>query len=123
MFDEARAEAGLAPVAEQSMRREVFVAEPTEAACKAFAPGLRHEFGKVYREWDPTYPENDSVNTLRKWGEDTFGSVLQTSSPSNAHELAAAEALVRYQLPGVPEAAVQHCSGGLREVGGRLDGD
>lgn len=63
------------------------------------------------------------MNALRKWGEDAFGSVLQTSSPSNAHELAAAEALVRYQLPGIPEAPVKDCSGGLREVGGRLDGD
>lgn len=40
MFDEARAEAGLPPVAEQAMRREVFVAEATEAVqgFRAWAP-------------------------------------------------------------------------------------
>jgi alkanesulfonate monooxygenase SsuD/methylene tetrahydromethanopterin reductase-like flavin-dependent oxidoreductase (luciferase family) len=120
MFDEVRAEAGLPPVTEQPMRREVFVAETTEAAWQAFAPGLRHEYGKVYRQWDPTYPDKDTADALRAWGEDNFPvgtpDVVADQLRANGEELQATEALVRYQLPGVHKSAVQECFEGLREV-------
>jgi alkanesulfonate monooxygenase SsuD/methylene tetrahydromethanopterin reductase-like flavin-dependent oxidoreductase (luciferase family) len=124
MFDEIRAEAGLPPVLEQPMRREAFVAETVEAAWEAFAPGLRHEYGKVYRQWDPTYPDNESVDALRQWGEDNFPvgtpELVADQLLDNARELQATEALVRYQLPGVAPSAVATCFDGLREVQQRL---
>src|SRR5581483_6306458 len=57
MLDEVRAAAGLPPVTEQPLRREAFVADTDERAWQLFAPGLRHEYGKVYRPLHPTYPE------------------------------------------------------------------
>jgi alkanesulfonate monooxygenase SsuD/methylene tetrahydromethanopterin reductase-like flavin-dependent oxidoreductase (luciferase family) len=120
MFDEVRAEAGLPPVTEQPMRREVFVAESAEAAWHAFAPGLRHEYGKVYRQWDPTYPANDTVTALRSWGEDNFPvgppDLVAEQLKRNATELDVTEALVRYQLPGISDIAARDCFEGLREV-------
>jgi alkanesulfonate monooxygenase SsuD/methylene tetrahydromethanopterin reductase-like flavin-dependent oxidoreductase (luciferase family) len=120
MFDETRAEAGLPPVLEQPIRREVFVADTVEQGWQAFAPGIRHEYGKVYRSFDPTYPDNDSVSALRKWGEDLFPvgppKVVAEQILANGRELRATEVLVRYQLPGVTKGSVAQCFEGLREV-------
>lgn len=120
MFDEIRAEAGLPPVTEQPMRRECFVAESIEAGWKAFGNGIRHEYGKVYREWDPTYPDNDTDDALRRWGEELFPvgppDFVAAQLLRNAKELSATEILVRYQLPGVSQSNVKSCFEGLQEV-------
>ncbi|MGE0238493.1 MAG: LLM class flavin-dependent oxidoreductase [Parvibaculaceae bacterium] len=117
---DARAAAGLPPFPEFPLRREAFVAETDEKAWQLFAHGLRHEYGDVYRPLHPTYPDNDTIDNLRKWGEDMF---VVGSPRTVADELArykdalgATECLVRFQLPGVPGEAVRECLQGFREV-------
>jgi alkanesulfonate monooxygenase SsuD/methylene tetrahydromethanopterin reductase-like flavin-dependent oxidoreductase (luciferase family) len=120
LFEETRREAGLPPVGEQPLRREAFVAETDDAAWELFAPGIRHEYGKVYRPLHPTYPENDTLDALRSWGEDLFvvGSPQTVAAELRRYEeqLGATECLVRFQLPGVPEGAVREALDGFRQV-------
>jgi len=117
---EARSAAGRPPFREFPLRREAFVAETDDKAWELFAHGLRHEYGKVYRPLHPTYPNDDSIENLRKWGEGVF---VVGSPQTVANELAsyksalgATECLVRFQLPGVPAGAVRECLQGFREV-------
>jgi alkanesulfonate monooxygenase SsuD/methylene tetrahydromethanopterin reductase-like flavin-dependent oxidoreductase (luciferase family) len=125
ILKEARAAAGLPPFAEQPLRREAFVAETDEKAWELFAHGLRHEYGNVYRPLHPTYPDNDSLDNLRRWGEDVFvvGSPETVAADLQRYqkELAATECLVRFQLPRVPRGAVHECLQGFREVIGILN--
>jgi alkanesulfonate monooxygenase SsuD/methylene tetrahydromethanopterin reductase-like flavin-dependent oxidoreductase (luciferase family) len=122
---EARAATGLPPMMERPLRREVFVAETDRKAWELFAPGLRHEYGHVYRNLYPNYPADDSVDGLRKWGENTMviGSVGTVAAELRryATTLGATECLVRFQLPMVPRAAVRECLDGLREVIGLVN--
>ena len=116
----AREAAGRPPFTEFPLRREAFVAETDARAWELFAHGLRHEYGKVYRPLHPTYPENDSLDNLRKWGEDVFvvGSPETVAGEFKRYEaeLGATECLVRFQLPTVPAGAVRECLAGFREV-------
>jgi alkanesulfonate monooxygenase SsuD/methylene tetrahydromethanopterin reductase-like flavin-dependent oxidoreductase (luciferase family) len=126
LMAETRAEAGLPPVAEQPLRREAFVAETDAVAWELFAPGLRHEYGKVYRPLHPTYPEHDTVDALRRWGEDRFlvGSPETVASQLRRYEaaIAATECLIRVQLPHIAEGAVRDALHGFRDVIGLLGG-
>jgi alkanesulfonate monooxygenase SsuD/methylene tetrahydromethanopterin reductase-like flavin-dependent oxidoreductase (luciferase family) len=117
---DARAAAGLPPMTEQPLRREVFVAETDDRAWAAFADGLRHEYGHVYRSINPGYPADDSLENLKRWGAETFvvGSV-KTVTEQLARcrdELGVTEILARCQLPTVPRAAIKDCLHGLTEV-------
>jgi alkanesulfonate monooxygenase SsuD/methylene tetrahydromethanopterin reductase-like flavin-dependent oxidoreductase (luciferase family) len=127
ILQEERAAAGLPPVQEQPLRREGFVAETDRKAWELFAPGLRHEYGKVYRPLHPTYPENDTLDNLRKWGEDMFvvGSPETVAAELRryAAELNATECLFRFQLPHVPAPAVRECLAGFRDVKRLLEGE
>jgi alkanesulfonate monooxygenase SsuD/methylene tetrahydromethanopterin reductase-like flavin-dependent oxidoreductase (luciferase family) len=120
ILHEVRAAAGLPPVTEQPLRREGFVAETDEKAWELFAHGLRHEYGKVYRSLHPTYPDNDTLHNLRKWGEDMFvvGSPETVAAELKRYEseLKATECLFRFQLPHVPAGAVRECLAGFRDV-------
>jgi alkanesulfonate monooxygenase SsuD/methylene tetrahydromethanopterin reductase-like flavin-dependent oxidoreductase (luciferase family) len=120
LFAETRAEAGLAPAAERPLRREAFVADTDATAWELFAPGIRHEYGKVYRPLHPTYPEHDSIDALRRWGEDLFvvGSPETVAAELRRYEdeLGVTETLVRFQLPGVAEAAVGEALHGFAQV-------
>lgn len=120
ILHEEREAAGVPPVREQPLRREAFVAETDEQAWELFAHGLRHEYGNVYRPLHPTYPENDSVNNLRKWGEDVFvvGSPETVAAELKRYqtELNATECLLRFQLPHVPSGAIRECLSGFRDV-------
>ncbi|MSO38368.1 MAG: LLM class flavin-dependent oxidoreductase [Acidimicrobiia bacterium] len=127
ILTEARAAAGLPMFKEQPLRREAFVAETDEKAWELYAQGLRHEYGDVYRPLHPTYPGNDTLDNLRKWGEDVF---VVGSPPTVADELrryqaeiGATECLVRFQLPGVPRGAIRDCLLGFREVMSILNRD
>ena len=117
---EVRAEAGLPVPAEQPLRREAFVAETDETAWEAFAQGLRHEYGLVYRPLHPTYPENDTTANLRKWGEDMFvvGSPETVAAEFRRYEVEcdATEVLIRFQLPNVAEGAIKDCLRGFKDV-------
>jgi len=119
-FAETRAAAGLAPVAEQPLRREAFVAESDAAAWELFAPGIRHEYGTVYRPLHPNYPEHDTLDALRAWGEDLFvvGSPDTVAAELRRYEeeLGITECLVRFQLPGVAEGAVSEALHGFKRV-------
>jgi alkanesulfonate monooxygenase SsuD/methylene tetrahydromethanopterin reductase-like flavin-dependent oxidoreductase (luciferase family) len=119
-FAETRAAAGLPPVREQPLRREAFVAETDDEAWRLFAPGIRHEYGKVYRPLHPTYPEHDTLDALRRWGEDLFvvGSPETVAAELRRYEeaIGATECLVRFQLPGVPQEAVGEALRGFAEV-------
>ena len=119
-FRKARADAGLPAVQEQPLRREAFVADTDAAAWKIFAPGIRHEYGKVYRRLHPDYPEDDSLDNLRRWAEGLFvvGSPETVASELKHYEseLEATECLVRFQLPGIAAGAVSDAIHGLAEV-------
>jgi alkanesulfonate monooxygenase SsuD/methylene tetrahydromethanopterin reductase-like flavin-dependent oxidoreductase (luciferase family) len=120
VFEEERARAGLPPAREWPLRREAFVAETDAKAWELFAPGLRHEFGKVYRSFQPTYPDHDTVDNLRKWGENR----LIVGSPETVaaelcryeRELGSTECLMRIQLPNVSHGAIRGCLDGLADV-------
>jgi alkanesulfonate monooxygenase SsuD/methylene tetrahydromethanopterin reductase-like flavin-dependent oxidoreductase (luciferase family) len=120
MFDEVRATAGVPAVAEQPLRREAFVAETDQDAWELFAPGLRHEYGVVYRSLHPTYPDDDTLDNLRRWGEDMFvvGSPATVAADLRryADELGVTECLVRFQLPHVSHGAIRECLEGFRDV-------
>src|SRR5581483_11334583 len=88
VFDEERERRGLPPAAEQPVRREVFVAETDDEAWRLFAPGIRHEYGVVYRPVQPTYPDDDSVDNLRRFGA---GMLVAGSVETVAAELARLE--------------------------------
>jgi alkanesulfonate monooxygenase SsuD/methylene tetrahydromethanopterin reductase-like flavin-dependent oxidoreductase (luciferase family) len=115
-----RMAAGLPPMREQPLRRETFVAETDARAWEIFADGIRHEYGKVYRAMNPGYPDDDSLDNLRKWGGDTFaiGSPQTVAAQFKRYrdELGVTEVLARFQLPTVPRGAVRDCLEGLREV-------
>ena len=117
---EEREAAGLEPMKEQPLRREAFVAETDEKAWELFAHGLRHEYGDVYRPLHPTYPNNDNLDNLKKWGEDMFvvGSPETVADDLRRYEqeLGVTECLVRFQLPHVPPGALRECFAGLRDV-------
>jgi alkanesulfonate monooxygenase SsuD/methylene tetrahydromethanopterin reductase-like flavin-dependent oxidoreductase (luciferase family) len=124
LFDAERAAAGLTPAAEQPLRREVFIAESEARAWELVAPGVRYEYGQVYRSTQPTYPENDTVDRLRAWGEGrvivgTVDSVAEQLTDA-AHACRASEVLVRWRFPGVDAGAASECFEGLREVLARL---
>jgi alkanesulfonate monooxygenase SsuD/methylene tetrahydromethanopterin reductase-like flavin-dependent oxidoreductase (luciferase family) len=120
ILQDERADVGLPPVKEQPLRREGFVAETDQKAWELFAHGLRHEYGNVYRPLHPSYPENDSLENLRKWGEDMFvvGSPETVAAELKRYqvELNATECLFRFQLPHVPAGAVRECLTGFRDV-------
>jgi alkanesulfonate monooxygenase SsuD/methylene tetrahydromethanopterin reductase-like flavin-dependent oxidoreductase (luciferase family) len=124
LFEATRAEAGLAPAAEWPLRREAFVAETDDRAWELFAPGIRHEYGKVYRPLHPTYPERDTIDALRTWGEDLFvvGSPETVAAELRRYEqaLGVTECLVRFQLPDVPAGAVREALEGFEDVIGLL---
>ena len=117
---EKRVAAGKAPFTDWPLRREAFVAESDEKAWELFAHGLRHEYGKVYRPLHPTYPEDDKLVNLRKWGEDMFvvGSPETVAMELKRYKdtLGSTECLVRFQLPTVPGPAITECLKGFREV-------
>ncbi len=125
ILDEAREAAGRPPFAERPLRREAFVAETDQKAWELFSPGLRHEYGKVYRPLHPTYPENDSIDNLRKWGEGMWvvGSPRTVADEFVRYqkELGSTEILVRFQLPYLSRGAVRECLDGLRDVIGFFD--
>ncbi|SEE68286.1 LLM class flavin-dependent oxidoreductase [Jiangella alba] len=125
LFRTARESAGLAPVTEQPLRREAFVAETDERAWELFAPGLRHEYGKVYRPLHPTYPDDDSLDHLRRWADGRFlvGSPETVAADLRRYEadLGVTECLVRFQLPGVSAQAVGDALDGLAETIALLD--
>jgi len=120
LFEETREEVGLAPVTEQPLRREAFVAESDAAAWELFAPGIRHEYGTVYRPLHPSYPDDDRVEALRRWGKDLFvvGSPETVAAELRRYEseLGVTECLVRFQLPGVPQGAVSEALKGFKDV-------
>jgi len=124
VYDEARERAGLPAPAERPLRREVFVAETEDEAWRLFAPGLRHEYGVVYRPVQPTYPADDTVENLRAWGRELFvvGTVETVAAELRRLEAAtgATEVLIRYQLPGIEPGALAECFDGLCEVVARL---
>ena len=124
LFDETRTQAGLAPVTERPLRREAFVAETDQRAWELFAPGLRHEYGVVYRPLHPTYPEHDTLDALRRWGEDLFvvGSPDTVAAELRRYEaeLGVTECLIRFQLPGVAQGAIREALQGFTEVLERL---
>ena len=124
LFRATRELAGLPPPMEQPLRREAFVAETDEEAWRLFAPGLRHQYGKVYRALHPTYPEHDDLNALRKFGTGLFvvGSPKTVADELRIYEsaLGITEFLVRYQLPQVPPSAIRESLKGLHEVLGIL---
>lgn len=120
LFDQTRQSVGLTPVTERPLRREVFVAETDAAAWELFAPGLRHEYGTVYRPLHPTYPHDNSIEALRRWGQDLFvvGSpeTVAAELERYARALGATECLARVQLPGVSAGAVRDALEGLADV-------
>jgi alkanesulfonate monooxygenase SsuD/methylene tetrahydromethanopterin reductase-like flavin-dependent oxidoreductase (luciferase family) len=120
LLDETREEAGLPPVTEQPLRREAFVAETDAKAWELFVAGLRHEYGVVYRPLHPTYPEDDTLDALRAWGEDLFvvGSPETVAAELRRYEeaLGVTECLVRFQLPRVPRGAVREALAGFKQV-------
>jgi alkanesulfonate monooxygenase SsuD/methylene tetrahydromethanopterin reductase-like flavin-dependent oxidoreductase (luciferase family) len=126
LFRETREEAGLPPAAEQPLRREAFVAETDEQAWELFAPGLRHEYGTVYRPLHPTYPDDDSIDNLRRWADGLFliGSPETVAAELRRYEevLGATECLVRFQLPGVSEGAISDALDGFAETISMLAG-
>ena len=127
LLDEEREAAGRQPVKEQPLRREAFVAETDEKAWELFGYGLRHEYGKVYRPLHPTYPENDSLLNLRKWGEDMFvvgaPQTVVAELKRYRSECKATECLIRFQLPHVPAQAIRDCLIGFRGVIAELKAD
>lgn len=120
LLRETRADAGLAPCTEQPLRREAFVAETDEEAWRLFAPGIRHEYGKVYRPLHPTYPDDDSLDNLRRWADGLFaiGSPETVAEEMRRYEaeLGVTECLIRFQLPGVSEDAGRAALDGFAEV-------
>lgn len=120
LFRETREEAGLPPAVEQPLRREAFVAETDKLAWELLAPGLRHEYGTVYRPLHPTYPDNDSIDNLRRWADGLFmiGSPETVAAELRRYEdeLGATECLVRFQLPGVSEGAISDALDGFAET-------
>lgn len=126
MFDDARASAGLSPVVERPLRREAFVAETDAKAWELFAPGIRHEYGEVYRPLHPTYPDVETIDNLRRWADGRFivGSPETVAAEMDRYEkeLGATECLVRFQLPGVSGGAVDDALTGFREVLSLLQG-
>lgn len=124
LFTETRAAAGLPPVAEQPVRREIFVAETDEKAWQLFAPGVRHEYGLVYRPLHPTYPENDTLDALKRFGEGMFivgaPETVAAEMRRLEDELGATECLIRFQLPNISEGAIGDCLHGVRDVIGLL---
>lgn len=126
LLNDKRADANQPPFKEWPLRREAFVAESDTKAWELFAQGLRHEYGKVYRPLHPTYPENDTIDNLRKWSEDMFvvGSPKTVAEDLKRYQsgLGSTECLVRFQLPNVPGPAITECLRGFREVIRILDG-
>jgi alkanesulfonate monooxygenase SsuD/methylene tetrahydromethanopterin reductase-like flavin-dependent oxidoreductase (luciferase family) len=120
LFDQVRSDAELPAAREYPLRREAFVAETDKEAWEVFAPGIRHEYGVVYRPLHPTYPEDDTIDNLRRWGEEIF----VVGSPDTVadrlrhyeQELGASECLARLQLPGVSDKAVSRAIEGFGEV-------
>jgi alkanesulfonate monooxygenase SsuD/methylene tetrahydromethanopterin reductase-like flavin-dependent oxidoreductase (luciferase family) len=121
---ELRAAAGRPAFADWPLRRECFVAESDAKAWDLYAPAIRHEYGIVYRNLYPGYPDDDSTASLRKWGESTFvvGSPETVAAKLGEYRraLGTTEVLVRYQLPHIPRGALRECLQGLKEVMGRL---
>ncbi|HET9423105.1 MAG TPA: LLM class flavin-dependent oxidoreductase [Nocardioides sp.] len=126
LFRETREAAGVPPVVEQPLRREAFVAETDEEAWRLFAPGIRHEYGKVYRPLHPTYPDDDSIDSLKRWADGLFliGSPETVAAELRRYEeeLGVTECLVRFQLPGVSEGAIGDALDGFAETIALLDG-
>lgn len=120
LLNETRAASGLRPCSEQPLRREAFVAETDKRAWELFAPGIRHEYGNVYRPLHPTYPDNDTIDNLKRWADGLFviGSP-ETVADELRHyesELGATECLVRFQLPGVSDGAIGDALDGFAEA-------
>jgi acetyl-CoA C-acetyltransferase len=120
LFRDAREQAMLQPAAEQPLRREEFIAETDDKAWRLFAPGLRHEYGTVYRSLHPTYPDVDTVDNLKRWADGRFlvGSVSTVAAQLRHYqsELGVTECLVRFQLPGVAEGAIADALAGFAET-------
>jgi alkanesulfonate monooxygenase SsuD/methylene tetrahydromethanopterin reductase-like flavin-dependent oxidoreductase (luciferase family) len=124
-YDEARAEAGLAPVAERPMRRDAFVAETDDEAWRLFTPAIRYLFGTVWRAFDPTYPDHDTASALRSWGEELFLIGTPETVANRAAAIAAdfevTEFLLRFDVPEIADGAINECLVGLGEVVRLLD--
>ncbi|MDG4788061.1 LLM class flavin-dependent oxidoreductase [Micromonospora sp. WMMD1102] len=120
LFRETREEAGLPPAAEQPLRREAFVADTDDKAWELFAPGIRHEYGTVYRSLHPTYPDDDSIDNLKRWADGLFliGSPETVAAELRRYEdeLGVTECLVRIQLPGVSEGAIGDALDGFAQT-------
>lgn len=115
-----RAAAGKPAFTEWPLRREAFIADTEEKAWELYAPGLRHEYGHVYRNLYQGYPENDTLTNLRKWGEKLF----LVGTPQTVAErlkvfgqgLGTTECLIRYQLPLIDRGAQRAALEGLKDV-------
>lgn len=120
ILTDAREAAGLPPFGEQPLRREVFVAETDTKAWELYAPGLRHEYGHVYRELYPSFPEDDTIDNIRTWGEDVFVVGAPRTVAAKLRRLqndaGVTECLARCQLPTIPREAVRESLEGLAEV-------
>ena len=119
-----RAAAGKPAFKEWPLRREAFVAETDNKAWELYAPGLRHEYGEVYRGLYQGYPENDTLTNLRKWGEKLFvvGTPQTVAAQLKTFKegLGATECLIRYQLPMIPRGAQKEALQGLKDVIGLM---
>ena len=91
-----------------------------EEAWRLFAPGIRHEYGKVYRPLHPTYPDDDSHRQPQALGRravpDRFAGDGRRRAARYQEELGATECLVRFQLPGVAEGAISEALDGFAET-------
>lgn len=115
-----RAAAGLPAFSEWPLRREAFIADNEDKAWELYAPGIRHEYGHVYRTLYAGYPDDDTVLNLRKWGEELFlvGTPDQVAKRLKAlgGMLGTTECLIRYQVPMLDPGAMRDTLHGLGEV-------
>ena len=122
---DARAAAGLPAFQDWPLRREAFIADTVEKAWELYAPGLRHEYGVVYRTLYQGYPENDTVTNLRKWGENLFlvgtPQTVADQLKDFATGLGTTECLIRYQLPHIEADALKATLHGLKDVIGLVN--
>lgn len=119
-----RAAAGRPAFQEWPLRREAFVADTDDKAWELYVPGLRHEYGHVYKGLYQGYPENDTLTNVRKWGEKLFlvgtPQTVAAGLRQFASSLGTTECLIRYQLPLIERGAQQDALRGLKEVIGLM---
>lgn len=124
VLKDARTTAGRPAFADWPLRREAFIADSEDKAWALYAPGLRHEYGVVYRGLYQGYPDNDTVLNLRKWGEKLFlvGTPATVAAQLKTFQqgLGATECLIRYQLPMIDRGALKDTLHGLKDVIGLM---